>query len=96
MGKDKIPKTVDEAVPLNPKAEYQTDDCLIKADGCTNVSIWQADYRQMSLRCCDNSECKARAKLLALMIQTSMDGDKKLTRLLKLQKLDGTDSIITD
>lgn len=80
-------KTVNDTIPLNPKTIYQKDDCLIKADGCTNISVWQADYKQCSIRCCDNEECKAGAKLTALWLQTSIDGNKRLTRLLKLQKL---------
>ena len=80
-------KTIDEAVQLNLTADYQKDDCFIKSDGCTNVAVWQADYRQCSIRCCDNPECIAGAKLSAMILQSSLDNNKKLIRTLKLQKI---------
>jgi len=51
-----------DKVTFTAKAWYQKDDCFF----CEAEATLQANYGNASIRCCDNKECKAEAKKLAI------------------------------
>lgn len=48
---------VAKKVVFNPKESWQKDDCLF----CPRKATLQADYKDATIRCCDNQGCKDKA-----------------------------------